>query len=783
MKAGRRAINSSRGRVFQAPIAKRIAGLSCLDLRKDIVESSRKHIRMRSVWHQYVQEVCKRMNNVESDNEASEQDKFTPTDISLILSAFASARKHDTRLFNILLEAVDSSIDGYYLRDFAVLYNALAKVGVRADEMINSFSVSIENKLTAKSSEKDLALLLNALLELNVRDIHGIFVKTSLIISSRIKYIANCHTLTLLLYSYSRYKGFVPRISLGPETSNSGLGDGNVDSSNLSGTHQEAVDHRDTSSPEETLITETTLSLLGRCADLMLSMQATDILYYYKSALNLIYKHDTGIKQHLYASIANIHKAHIRISERLLEFETRELVTLLQRLQQSLSMLEDTDPDSPLWPVNNEIQTRVPQLEECVRNELAYRTSTMSFTEALGYLKCLPDDDHRSALVYRRLCYKLNKIVDMTSWDSCNKTDLWELATCLYRRSVLYSSTELQQLVVALNRSITGTLKLKEVDLLCKLSAKVGAKSTPLQKKVMSVLCRADCLQPTQAASMVFNLVALGYIQGLEQILAACANINSPEEALMVLSAAAILKVNGLINVDSSLLESMIHIVNGTELSNDRSKNLVALLRVTGIANIHWYQGPYRMYPRMVAPDKHVVTRSVDLKRGNVIVNADVISVECCTMEIQEALQEFVKKFDTGTRVLRDYNADGIIVPIVVRLPTKDKVAIFLMVNDCYSGARQMLRLDAYTQLRLLRQRGIQAVCCRAEEWLTSDRTQYIARLVERCHHVAKEESHTDRDLSIEKDTRAVIPNTTSAIDSFSRLRMLVENNVTSIHK
>ncbi|GFE53106.1 hypothetical protein BaOVIS_005100 [Babesia ovis] len=772
MKAAGRALFPRRGKVFGAPNVKRLANLSCLDLRKEILDSARKHVRMRAIWSQYAHEVCKRVIKPEDGTEEPEQDKFTPTDISLILAAFATARKKDGNLFNLLLETARDDIDKYYIRDFAVLYNALAKAGIQADDMINSFSSNIEAKITAKSSEKDIALLLNALLELGARDLNGIFVKASLVISSRIKYIANCHTLTMLVHSYSRFKGFNRIINL--EHSGSRL-------TSMGGTTcLSDVTTEGEPLPEVTLITETTISLLGRCADLMMDMQATDVMYYYKSALDLVYGNSEGVTQHLYASISNLHKAHIRLREHLLEFETRELIILLDTFQKVLVTVGNLpiDTDGSLWVANSEIQNQVPQLLKEVMDELLYRTTVMSFTDCLALIKLMPMDDHRALLVYRRLVYKLKKMHELNSWEKCEKSDLWELMACLGQRSDLATSLEAQDLMVAITRTITGTLKLKDVDAMCKLAARLGSKGNALLKKVMSVHCRADYLQPTQAASMLYHLTGLGYIDHLEPIVTACLGVDRPEDALNVLVAVAILKINGLFQVPEELVDKMMRVLEMSDpLQDEASRNKMALIRVANIGQIRGYNEPYTLVPRIYASAQHVSITNVRLKANKVDVDVQILSLPQCIEDIANSLEDFVAKFDKNTHVHHMYDAGDIVVPILVEPPGSSKVAVHVLLNDFYSGRRQMLRIDVYTQMELLKQRGFRVVCCRADEYLNSDQTQFIAKLVERCHIAASSEASLEPrapKLREKPPALASVNPLEPKLDSFSRLRLLV---------
>ncbi|GIX60846.1 uncharacterized protein BcabD6B2_02810 [Babesia caballi] len=797
MRSVGRSLLRRLGRVITSPDVKRLSGLSCLELRKEIQDSARRHIRRKAIWTQYVQEVCKRIDNAPHTEGDEQPDRFTPTDISLILAAFATARKREPSFTNILLETARSEIDKYDVRDFAVLYNGLAKVGMTADDMINSFSANIESRIDAKTSEKDLALLLNALLELGVTDLNGVFIKASLVISSRIKYIANCHTLTLLLHSYSRFRGYseVPRFMGSPPTripKTTQVTDENQErdvelpyKSNAASYHEAKTAHGDAeASPEETLITETKLSLLGRCADLMIHMRPTDIMYYYKAALNLIYANSSGVTRQLYASMANVHKAHIRIREHLLEFETRELVALLDTLQGAKASVDREpilDDNGSLWIVNNEIRNQVPHLAEEITSELTYRTRVMSFTECLGFLRLMAADDHRGVIVCRRLAYKVNKMNELSSWDRCSKADLWELLHCLAKRSDLATSSEAQELMVAVTKSIYGTLKLREVESMCQLATRLGAKSNSLLKKIMTVPCRADCLNPTQAASLFYHMTGLGYVDHLQPIAAACAGVDDPRDALNVLAAIAVLKVNGLLKTPEMLVENMkkrFEMGLGSLPEDKGTLNKIALLKASGLISLPHPTLAYALYPRMYSAEQHVMLRNVQLALHNKLkVDIRLMSLPQCTDEIANSLQEFLAKFDQDTRLYRDYDAGDVVLPIVVVPPGSSKVAVHVLLNDFYSGRRQMLRLDVYAQLKLIEQRGIRVVCCRAEEFVHGDRTQFVANLVERCHAASAGESQTIR----QQHSKQMAPSlevklsvSRAKLDSFSRLRQLV---------
>lgn len=795
MRSIGRSLLSLRRRVPSAPGLKRLAGLSCLDLRKEIQNSARRNLRTKAVWEQYINEVCKRIQRHEDAAKEEQVDMFTPTDISLIFSSFASARKRVPNFINYMLETARGSINKYELRDLAVLYNGLAKLGVQGDNMINGFNSSIEAKLNARTSEKDIALLLNALLELDVKGLTGIFVKSSLIISSRIKYISNCHTLTLLLHSYSRLKGLAKQgarpevlqlsqpdvehqVAEGPSSSVlMNLKDVcavETEPDGGNGTPGEEVQ-----SPEDILISETTLSLLGRCADIMLQMRPTDLMYLYKAAFNLIYVNSEGITQQLYASMVSMHKLHIRIREHLLEFEARELITLLQtfeKLDSTVQQYSQLDCDGALWVLNNEIRNTIPSLREEVVNELAYRSRVMSFADCLEFIKLLDVTDHRGVLVSSRLAYKLNKT---NSWERYQRMQLWELIYCLHRRSAVATSKEAQELMVAITRNITGTLKLREVELMANLAARLGAKSGALLKKTMSVPCRADALQPSQAASLVYHLTGLGYIDHLGPILDACAKVESAEDALKVLTAMAILKVNGLMEAPEPLVLRMSELLqSGMEMQDADSTNKIALLRAAGLVDTPEQRRRYTFYPRLYAGQDYVTIRSMQLGANNKLnMDCQVISLPQCIEDIADGLQQFLAKFGQNTRLLRQYHVGDVEVPIVLQFAGETKVAVHVLMNDFYSGKRQMLRIDVYAQLKLIEQCGMRAVCCLAQDYLFGDRTQFIAQLVERCHSAAVVEANKEREAhrtaAIMKCTKQLdVP--LQKTDSFSRFRMLV---------
>ncbi|GBE59148.1 hypothetical protein, conserved [Babesia ovata] len=755
---------------------------------------------MRAVWTTYVQEVCKRVKNQATDKDGESSDRFSPTDISLIFAAFAKSGRRDSSFINLLLEAMRDNVDKYDIRDFAVLYNGLAKVGMQADEMINGFNTNIESRITAKTSEKDIALLLNALLELRVRDANAIFVKASLAISSKIKYIANCHTLTLLLHSYARFRGFAaesdppghpPVEGLGPHRAASSEGthqdDGGMNSHKTPPSEGDIANERENEqSPEATLITETTLSLLGRCADLMIQMRPTDIMYYYKSAVHLIYANSNGVTRQLYASMANMNKAHIRIREHILEFEARELVSLLQALKDAQSFVElesPLDDDGAVWVVNNEIRNQAPILQEEITNELTYRTRVMSFAECLGFLKLMSSEDHRALLVCRRLIYKVNKMNELNSWERYSKTDLWDLIHILGKICDVSTSTEAQELMVAITKNITGTLKLREVDAMCRLAARLGAKSNSLLKKVNSVTCRADCLQPTQAASLAYHLTGLGYIDHIQPILDACLQVDNAKDALHVLTALAILKVNRLTHIPVELVDTMTKQVEVgmAELPTDESTaNKIAILRAAGIAELRGESGKYTLYPRLYSPVDHLVLRNVRFASNKLKVDIQLMSLAQCTEDIANSLEAFLSKFDDKTRMYRNYDAGDMILPIVIELPGSTKVAVHVLMNDFYSGRRQMLRNDVFAQIRLMDDRGIRTVGCRADHYLQGDRTQFIANLVERCHNVANSEANTTKDELQAPQVRLAKEHVVDKspqqpkLDSFSRFRRLV---------
>ncbi|KAK1444739.1 hypothetical protein BgAZ_106450 [Babesia gibsoni] len=788
-----RSLLARRGRVLVVPGQKRLSGLSCLDLRKEIQDSARKNVRTKVIWETFVQEVCKRVRRYEDAPKGEQVDMFTPTDISLILSSFAAAKKRVSHFVNYILETTRSTINKYDLRDIAVLYNGLVKLGVESDDMINSFTSTIESKLCAKTSEKDIALILNALLELRIRDIKGVFIKSSLIISSRIKYISNCHTLTLLLHSYSRYKvsdGITPegygvkRIKTSAVVPD-GIQQENYNESQFSPLHEAPRDlaasaASDERSPEVILLQETTFSLLGRCAELMMHMRPTDIMYYYRSACNLIYNNSDGVTQQLYASLANLQKAHIRIREHLLEFETRELIALLQTfgyMMQEAEKHAHSDNDGELWVVRNEIRNSIPTLKEELINELTYRSRVMSFADALAFLKLLDVKDNRGLLLYRRLTYTLNKV---DNWEKYQKSQIWDLFHCLVKRCEYVTSTEAQELMVAVARNITGTLKLKEVDALLGLAAKLGSKTNALLKKAGSVQCRASCLLPSQAASMLYHLTGLGYIDHLIPLFDACLKIDCFDDALKVLVSMAILKVNGLIDPPETLVNVAKSLLGGGKERSrqDDVDNILAFIEAAGVYENRDGNRKYMVYPRIYGRGDCVTIENVDVSSANKLkLDCRMLSLEECIASIANSLKEFIAKFDERTVLHLGYDAGDMVIPIVLEFATGSKVAVHVLMNDFYSGKNRMLKIDVYTQLKLMQQRGFRTVCCLSQEYYNGDKIQFTAKLLERCATAASAEiAEESRDGVKNKEVRPKrhIHILQPKVDSFSRLRMLV---------
>ncbi|AFZ79357.1 hypothetical protein BEWA_022050 [Theileria equi strain WA] len=739
-----------RTRILAAPTAKRLSGLTCLELRKEIQESVRKNLKMRAVWEQFMYEVCIRISKYMNAPKDEKVDKFTPTDISLILSSFATARIRIQKFLDFVIESVRGDIKSYDLRDIAIFYNSLAKLRLNNVFIFDKFKGIIEARLTSKISEKDLSLLLNALLELQVKDIKEIFLKSSLILSSRIKFLDNCHTLTLLLHSYSRL-----------------YNDGKI--LELSGSDKQREDGNIEIDPEYTLISSTTISLLEKSMELVLNMRPTDLLYMYKSSINILYN-TTGIKQQVYCKIIRMYKLHNKILEHMLEFESRELVSLLKLFPKVSSKSHTLADEGPVEVIKMEIERFLPTLTEKIVNELSYRLRVLSLADSVEFLKLLQVGDHRRELVYKRLYQKLNR---EKIWEPFKNGDIFTVMEEMASRGKEFGSKDAQLLFVSLVKNLSGILKLREICTICSLAAKFGVKTNSLERRVRTVMCRADYLQPTQIASLIPPLVALGYLEAFDTIILYANKITNPSDSLDVLVALSILKLNSLREPDSAIVN---HLKSNLQDHDVQDERKLAFISAAGLID---YSHPFKIGKNLYSPQKYGGIDTIFLEKSAVKFSYTFLTFEEYAEEFTDELSSFISKFDPLTRFFRNVQIENIVIPVVIE-SDKGKIAVVPLLDDFYATTKAMLRIDKFSQLKLLEKLQIPRICCNVYDYRKEEnKSQFLARFLERCHaeidkFIEKVDVKPQEQEEMNKKQREA---PTSKLNNFSRLRLLLATN------
>lgn len=250
-------------------------------LRKEIQRSSRLNIRYKTLWDQYSYLVLKKS----SSYNKLKTDAFKPSDIALIFESFSKVRVSNTYFFKTLLKIVKDEAEKFDLRNISVLFNALAKIG-RVDDGIFDILLPVAlNRITNTTSEKDLAILLNALEQLGV-DFMEIAIKSAILFTTRVNYMSNCQTLSMLFHSYSKI----------------------------------STELMDESDPKTELLTRIKTMLFDRCAKLIRDFKGFDFILLFRGCNNF------SQGQNLQRIIVN------RICNTITEFKSHELVIIYNNI-------------------------------------------------------------------------------------------------------------------------------------------------------------------------------------------------------------------------------------------------------------------------------------------------------------------------------------------------------------------------------------------------------------------------------------------------------------------
>ncbi|BAM40194.1 conserved hypothetical protein [Theileria orientalis strain Shintoku] len=775
-----------RAKFLSAPTSKRLSNLSCLELRKEIQEASRRNLKMNLIWNQFMYEICDRVANYSNTPKSEKVDKFTSTDISLIFSSFSTLKKNNKKFYNYLLECVNNDSDTYNVRDVAILYNSLTRLKVSNEFVFDSLNQVILSKLNSKISEKvsmnlllrDISLLLNALLELNMRKVKDIFVKCSLILSSRIKYISNLHTLTLLLYSYSRLSYTI-----------------DADSSTAPALQDckknriiQGYEKRLTVSEYEYIIlTDVTMALLSKCSDLLLQMRPTDLLYFYRSFLNLFFNSPES-KRNIYSNVVKLYKVHNQILQVKLEFQTRELLTLLQLLKSSYDILLDNKCEMTTL----EIYKNNLNLVKKIKDELVYRVKVMSIADCINFMSLLDKDDHNIELLFRRLYDKLNR---ETNWESYTNKDLFAILDKVAQRAEKYVSDNMKMLVGVIIKKTSRIIKLKELCSILETSSVLGIKSNSLFKKLATLECRCYNLDPEQIFIAFHNSVLLGYVEVADNLMPHLFKVTDPSHSALLLLDLASLEFNSLRKVNTDTLEHLNSNIRNASVDRDDSyrKSLLTYFSYFNIANIRGSNGKINTNNSNISScddanspyEDNSDGLDVDFMRLSchyVDSNLNVVEYKSLLDEFIEDFGVFISKFDAKSRLKRDVKVGGFIFPAAVEADSKI-VAIVPLFDDFYMTNSKMLKLSKYTQLRLLDYLQIKHMCIDLQNYRTQDdKNNALANILQQTYTLLnkrKNKKETTKIKNTEYKVETTLErNTMKHLNNFDRFRMLVSTTV-----
>ncbi|UKJ90428.2 hypothetical protein MACJ_001361 [Theileria orientalis] len=807
-----------RAKFLSAPTSKRLSNLSCLELRKEIQEASRRNLKMKVIWNQFMYEICDRVTKYLNTPKSEKVDKFTSTDISLIFSSFSSLKKNDKQFYTYLLECVNRDSDTYNIRDVAILYNSLTRLNVSNEFVFDSLNQVLLSKLNSKVSEKDISLFLNALLELNIGKVKDIFVKCSLILSSRIKYISNLHTLTLLLYSYSRLSYTIDTDTSTPPALPYWRKYGIINASEKRLT---------VSDYEYIILTDVTTSLLSKCSDLLLQMRPTDLLYFYRSFLNLFFNSPES-KRNIYSNVVKLYKVHNQILQVKLEFQTRELLILYQLLTSSYDIVCNSDfisntissttiSDSGDTAISNisgyedgsndndellgnkcevitlEIYKNNLSLVRKIKDELVYRVKIMSLVDCMNFMNVLEKDDHNIEIVFRRLYDKLNR---ETNWESYTNKDLFSIMDKVSQRAEKYLSDNMKMLVSVIIRKTSRILKLKELCSILETSATLGIKSNSLSKKLATLECRCDNLDQEQIFKAFHNSVLLGYIEVADKMMPYLLKVTDPNHSALLLLDLASLEFNSLKEVHQDTLHHLeSNICNGF-FDHDYGfrKSLLTYFSYFNIGNI---PGSRSHDNSNSTYEDNSDGLDVDFMRLNcdyVDNNLKIVNYKSLLNEFIADFGDFISKFDPKSRLKLNVKKGGFIFPAAVESDSKIVVLVPIF-DDFYMTNSKMLKLSKYTQLRLLEYLQIKHMCIDLQNYRTQDdKNDILANILQQTYTLLNNrgnkkeitkiknieyKAETTLKRNVEKSPKSMDENKTMKhLNNFDRFRMLVSTNV-----
>uniref|UniRef100_A0A3B0N995 RAP domain-containing protein n=1 Tax=Theileria annulata TaxID=5874 RepID=A0A3B0N995_THEAN len=694
---------------------------------------------MNVIWNQFMYEICERVSKYNDSskfdeiNSSDRVDKFTPTDISLIFSSFSHVRRNNKQFYDFLLQSVLRDVSKYTVRDIAVLYNSLAKL-------------STFNEFVFDSLNKDVALLLNSLLDLRICNLKEIFVKCSLILSSIIKYIENPHTLTLLLYSYSRLVILKDKDKLNKPK-------------NLSSPLEPKLTPIIANDYEHIILSDVIITLLSKCSDVLLTMNPTDLLYLYRSYLNLLFNstyadettesttetissNEQNVDGRIYNNILKFYKLNNQILQNKLAFQTRELIILYHLLQNTTKRMID-DNDLITFVTHEEMNN----LKNVIKEELVYRTKQMSVIDSMNFINLLDHSDDSLELVFRRLCDKLSR---EHQWETYTLSQLLMVLEKIKARKCI--SEDSKNLVAVLISKTPRILKLSDLALISEVSTLFGIKSTALERRLSTIECRSENLTENQIYTFFHTFVSLGFLQFLDPILEHLYHVKDPNASADLLLDVSILKFLSLKNINEGIIEHLENNLKNVDLSYIK-------LLLTGST-----------------------TQNMDIlgtHQLNYISNLKRISFNDAHEEFSVDFEEFVAKHDPNVRLGKNIVVNNINLPMAVEINNKH-IAIVVLFDDFYRTNKKMLKLHKYVQLRLLKHLGVGYVCFDLIDYYTNEnKPNLLANLLKNLYNeasgVEKVKEHSQPDSNDKVGINVIIEERNlKKMDNFSRFKLMV---------
>ncbi|EAN32751.2 hypothetical protein TpMuguga_02g00468 [Theileria parva strain Muguga] len=741
-------------RILSAPTLKRLSNLSCLELRKEIQEASRKNLRMNVIWNQFMYEVCERTTKYTDSPDFKDKtavdkvDKFTPTDISLIFSSFSLVRRNNKQFYDFLLQSVLRDVANYTVRDIAVLYNSLVKLTTFNEFVFDSLNKVLIEKLTNKISEKDVSLLLNSLLELRICNLKEIFVKCSLILSSRIKYIENPHTLTLLLYSYSRLIILKDR-------------DQPNRVKKLSSPLEPKLTPIIANDYEQIILSDVIITLLSKCSDVLLKMNPTDLLYLYRSYLNLlfnsvctgdtsefstedIFSNEDNVNGRIYNNILKFYKLNNQILQNKLSFQTRELLILYHVLHTTTKQMNE---ESNL--ISFVTYEEMDNLKNVIKEELVYRIKQMSIIDSINFIKLLDRSDDSLELVFRRLCDKLSR---EHQWETYTLSQLLSVLEKIKERNCV--SEDARNLVAVLISKTPRIMKLSDLALIAAVSTLFGIKSTALERRLSTIECRCENLTENQIYTFFHSYVSLGFLQFIDPILEHLYQVKDENDSADLLLDVSILKFLSLKNIDEGIIEHLKNNAKNIDLSY-----INMLLTGSPSENIDIF-GTHEL---------------------NYVNNLKRISFKDVYKEFSSDFEEFLAKHDPIVKLGKNTLVNNLKLPISVEINNR-RMAIVLLFDDFYKTSKKMLKLHKYAQLRMLKHLGVGYVCFDLIHYYTNEnKPNLLANLLKNLYNeatsVEKVKEHSQPDSMDKVGVNVIIKRENlKKLDNFSRFKLMVAN-------